>query len=319
MLRPGAPSGGFAILLRVRRRSLVVALVALAAAVQAPAGLASYPWPLRPFGKPHAIRGYFNDPRLDFVGDEIESSFHFGIDIAAADKVRVFAVAGGIVSRHPHHVTVRTPAGRDFGYWHVEPTVEQGQHVDQGTPLGVIEPGWGHVHFAESVNGVYLNPLRPGALEPYTDTTSPTVASISITRAGKPVDVAHVHGVVDLTCDAYDIPPLAPPPPWRDTRVTPVLIRWAIFRGDGRRATRWRTAIDFRTALLPSATFNLVYAPGTKQNRARRPGRYEFYLDQGWSSSRLPNGSYRLRVRAWDSRANEASASLPFAIANGVG
>ena len=309
-------AGGVAILRPVRR--LAVLLVALGAAAQAPAALASYPWPLRPFNKPHAIRGYFNDPRRDFVGEELESSFHFGIDISAADRQRVWSVAAGIVSRHPHYVTVRTPAGRDFGYWHIDPVVEQGQRVDQGTPLGVVEPGWSHVHFAESLNGVYLDPLRPGALAPYTDTTSPTVASIAITRAGKPVDLAHVNGVVDLTCDAYDIPPLAPPPPWRDTRVTPVLIRWAIFRAGGPRVTRWRTAIDFRTTLLPSAMFNLVYAPGTKQNRAGRPGRYDFYLRQGWPSARLPNGSYRIRVRAWDSRANEASASLPFAIANGV-
>ena len=81
---------------------------------------------------------------------------------------------------------------------------------------------------------------------------------------------------------------------------------------------RFVTMVPTRIALLPSAMFNLVYAPGTKQNRALRPGRYEFYLRQGWPSTRLPNGSYRIRVRAWDSRANEASASLPFAISNGV-
>jgi Peptidase family M23 len=301
------------------RRPLLVLLVAVAAAAHAPAALASYGWPIKPFGRQHAIRGYFNDPRRDAVGDgESTSSFHFGIDVAARAGIGVYAVAAGVVSRHPDHVTVRTAEGRDFGYWHIAPVVEQGQRVDTGTLLGRIVAPWNHVHFAESVNGVYLNPLRPGALAPYTDTTSPTVASISIARAGRPVDLAHVNGVVDLTCDAYDIPPLAPPPPWRDTRVTPVLIRWAIFGAGGRRATPWRTAIDFRTTLLPSAMFNLVYAPTTKQNRAHRPGSYDFYLDQGWSSARLPNGSYRLRVRAWDSRANEASASLPFAIANGV-
>jgi hypothetical protein len=292
-----------------------VALAAPASATQGPA-TSSYPWPLRPFKQPHAIRGYFNDPRQDFVGDEPSSSFHFGIDIAAADGAGVYAVEAGRASRHADYVTVETASGHDFGYWHIDPAVAEDQHVEAGDLLGRVQQGWGHVHFAESVNGVYLNPLRPGALSPYTDTTSPTVGAVTITRAGKPVDPAHVAGVVSLTCDAYDIPPLAPPPPWRDTRVTPVLIRWRIYRAGGRPVMRWRTAVDFRFSLKPNALFNLVYAPGTTQNRANRPGRYVFYLAEGWSSAKLPNGDYRLKVGAWDSRGNSAFGSLPFTIAN---
>jgi hypothetical protein len=292
-----------------------VMLAAPASATQGPA-MSSYPWPLRPFKRPHAIRGYFNDPRQDFVGDEPSSSFHFGIDIAAFDGAGVYAVEAGRASRHADYVTVTSAGGRDFGYWHIDPAVAQDQHVEAGDLLGRVQRGWGHVHFAENVNGVYLNPLRPGALSPYTDTTSPTVAAVAITRAGKPVDPAHVTGVVSLTCDAYDIPPLAPPPPWRDTRVTPVLIRWRIYRARGRPVMRWRTAIDFRFSLKPNALFTLVYAPGTAQNRADRPGRYVFYLKEGWSSAKLPNGDYRLKVGAWDSRGNSAFGSLPFTIDN---
>jgi peptidase M23-like protein len=298
-------------------RRAVLALLAAVVALAAPAGAgASYPWPIKSFTRAHPVRGYFNDPRLEFDGDELESSFHFGIDISAADGTDVYAVAGGVVSRHTDYVTVTTPDGRDFGYWHIDPVVEQGQPVGEGARLGQIETGWGHVHFAESVNGVYLNPLRPGALAPYTDTTSPTVAGITITRGGKPVDPSRVAGVVNLTCDAYDVPPIAPPRPWRDSRVTPALIRWRVFRANRRPATRWRTAVDFRFALEPNELFNLVYAPGTKQNRANRPGRYVFYLKLGWSSLKLPNGDYRLKVGAWDSRGNSAFGSLPFTIAN---
>ena len=129
------------------------------------------------------MRGNFDDPRVEFVGDELASNFHFGIDIAAADGTPVYAVAPGIASRHGDYVDVLSSSGRDFGYWHVTPTGRRRRAVKQGDLLGHVERGWGHVHFAENLNGVYVNPLRRGALTPYTDTTPPTVAAVSITRA----------------------------------------------------------------------------------------------------------------------------------------
>ena len=295
------------------RRLLLVCAISLAL----PAGGAAYPWPLKPFDKPHAIRGYFNDPRRDFVGEELQSAFHFGIDISARDKTPVYAVTPGVVSRHATYVTL-TSDGSDFGYWHIDPTVDQGQNVDQGALLGTVEPGWGHVHFAESVNGVYLNPLRPGALAPYVDATSPTIVSIGISYAGRGVDITKVRGSVDLTVDAFDTPPLRPPPPWDDTRVTPALIRWRILRGITGGQAPWKTAVDFRSSLMPSALFNLVYAPGTRQNRAGRPGNYNFYLKQAWRSTKLRDGPYRLQVAAFDSRGNSARSTLGFTVANGA-
>jgi hypothetical protein len=291
-------------------------LVCVALALAAPSGALGYPWPLKPFDRPHAVRGYFNDPRRDFVGEELQSAFHFGIDIAARDRAPVYAVAPGVVSRHTTYVTV-SANGRDFGYWHIDPVVDQGQAVEQGTLLGAVEPGWGHVHFAESFNGVYLNPLRPGALAPYVDTTSPTIVSIGITYAGKNVDLTKVRGTVDLTCDAFDTPPVPPPPPWKETRVTPALIRWRILRGIAGGQAPWKTAADFRTTLMPSALFNLVYAPGTRQNRAGHPGNYNFYLRQAFRTTRLRDGPYRLQVAAYDSRGNSAHSTLGFTVANG--
>ena len=310
-------------------RRALLALLCAAVALVLPAGAGSeatagrrtanapYPWPLRPFDRQHAVRGNFDDPRVDFVGDELNSSFHFGVDISAPDYAPVYAVAAGTASRHPDYVDVLTSGGRDFGYWHVTPAVENRQPVARGDLLGYVQRGWGHVHFAENLNGVYVNPLRRGALTPYSDTTSPTVAAVTIVRGGKPVNPADVTGVVDLTCDAYDLPPIAPPAPWQETRVTPALIRWRILRADGRPATRWKAAVDFRLGLLQNVLYNLVYAPGTRQNRAGRPGRYVFYLRAGWSSAKLRNGSYRLVVGAWDTRGNSAYGALPFTIANG--
>jgi murein DD-endopeptidase MepM/ murein hydrolase activator NlpD len=277
---------------------------------------APYPWPLKPFDRPHPIRGNFNDPRVEFVGEDLTSNFHFGVDISAPDLAPVYAVAPGIASPHGDYVDVLTGGGRAFGYWHVTPAIEGRGAVARGDLLGYVQRGWGHVHFAENVNGVYLNPLRRDALTPYYDTTSPTVAAVTIVQAGKPVAPTSVSGVVDLTCDAYDLPALPLPPPWQDTRVTPALIRWRILHASGRPATRWKIAVDFRSSLLPNNLYNLVYAPGTKQNRAGRPGRYVFYLKEGWSSARLRNGSYRLLVGAWDTRGNSAFGALPFTIAN---
>jgi hypothetical protein len=305
------------------RRALLLLAALLALAVPAAAGshtrarrVAGYPWPLKPFDREHPVRGNFDDPRVEFVGDELASNFHFGIDIAAADGTPVYAVAPGIASRHADHVDVLTGSGRTFGYWHVTPTGKNHRAVKQGDLLGHVEPGWGHVHFAENLNGIYVNPLRRGALTPYVDTTPPTVEAVTISRADKGVNPAQVSGVVDLTCDAYDVPQVDPPWPWQQSRVTPALIRWRIVRADGEPATRWKTAVDFRFALLPNGLFNLVYAPGTKQNHANRPGRYVFYLDEGWSSAKLPNGSYRLVVGAWDTRGNGGYGSLSFTIAN---
>ena len=309
-------------------RCAFLALLCAAVALVLPAGAGSeaaagrrtanapYPWPLRPFDRQHAVRGNFDDPRVDFVGDELNSSFHFGVDISAPDYAPVYAVAAGTASRHPDYVDVLTSGGRDFGYWHVVPAVKNRQSVKRGDLLGYVQRGWGHVHFAENLNGAYVNPLRRGGLAPYFDTTTPTVAAVTIVRGGKPVDPAKVSGVVDLTCDAFDDPEIDPPWPWQQTRVTPALIRWRILRADGLPATTWKTAVDFRFALMPNGLFNLVYAPGTKQNRANRPGRYVFYLKEGWSSAKLRNGSYRLVVGAWDTRGNGGYGTLPFTIAN---
>src|SRR5439155_909383 len=81
----------------------------------------------------------------------------------------VYAVAAGEVYRSPDAVAVRGADGREFSYWHVEPAVEEHEHVEEHELLGWAKASWGHVHFAELEDGVYVNPLRPGALEPYVD------------------------------------------------------------------------------------------------------------------------------------------------------
>src|SRR5438105_60018 len=136
------------------------------AALVAPAFAHAYGWPIKPFDAPHAIRGAFDDPRGG-------RSFHFGIDISAPDGTPVFAVAPGTVFRYPDAVAVRQPDGREFSYWHVATTIDEHAYVQTGEQIGVVRAGWGHVHFAEYDGRTYVNPLRPGGLEPFADTTRP--------------------------------------------------------------------------------------------------------------------------------------------------
>jgi len=82
------------------------------------------------------------------------------------------------------------------------------------------------------------------------------------TPTGAPVRLEDVHGRVNLTADAYDVPPLVPAPPWQNARWTPALVTWRLVRGSVD-VIPWRVAADFRTAWLPPYEFNRIFAPGT--------------------------------------------------------
>jgi murein DD-endopeptidase MepM/ murein hydrolase activator NlpD len=287
----------------------VCALFVLALLLPAAAG--AYSWPLRPFYKAHVIRGYFNDPRK--VG--ATTSFHFGVDIVAADHEPVYAVEAGRARVRTTSVSV-IARGRTLSYWHIHPAVRNGQHVSFHQVVGYIEPGMEHLHLAEFRNGSYINPLRIGGLAPFIDDVVPRVPTITFYLDGRPIPVAEVRGIVDLTTDAHDLPPLPlPPPEWAQTRLAPALIRWRIVQGHAQ-IRPWQTSVDFRTFLIPSTLFTFVYAPGTYQNRPNRPGRYEYYLARNFDTRTLPNGLYNVEVEAWDTQENIGRASYAFLIRN---
>ena len=68
--------------------------------------------------------------------------------------------------------------------------------------------------------------------------------------------------------------------------------------------------------MLPPSLFDVVFAPGTRQNHPSKPGLYRFYLAHGWDTRPFPNGLYRLQVEASDESGNKALAGLPFTIGN---
>jgi murein DD-endopeptidase MepM/ murein hydrolase activator NlpD len=291
-------------------------MLALVACSLAASGTASaYGWPLKPFNRMHPIRGAFDDPRFHLGAEGALSAFHFGIDIVAKDGTPVYSVSRGSVTAHAADVTVTSGNGRGFGYWHIRPVVHSGQRVRKHQLLGYIGRGWGHVHFAESISRQYRNPLRPRALTPYIDRIPPTVASVSLQSGGSAVDGRHVTGNVDVVAEVYDTPTRLPSPPWQVARLTPAVVWWRLERGD-EVVTNWCVVADFHFALMPAGLYNWLYAPGTYQNKANRPGHYLFWIAHDLDTTTLPNARYTLEVLASDTRWNLGVNSVTFTVAN---
>ena len=265
----------------------------IAVALCAPAFAHAYGWPLKPFDRQHAVRGAFDDPRFGRF-------FHFGVDISARDGTAVYAVASGTVFTYSDAIAVRQPGGHEFSYWHVRATVPEHSFVKKGEKIGVVRVGFGHVHFAEFDGHTYVNPLRRGGLSPFRDTTAPVVG---------PIDVDQSNGRMKATVRAFDVPPIAPPAPWRRAIWTPEIVRWRLLE-NGAPVVPWTIAVDFRT-FHPASEYTAIYAPATRQNRPHRPGTYVFWLTHGIS---LLDGVYAIQVQAWDTRGNTGSASAEFEV-----
>jgi hypothetical protein len=281
----------------------------------------SYGWPLKPFNRQHPVRGFFGDPRVH--GET--HGFHFGVDISAPDGTPVYATLTGRVyveRERPETVAIRSAGDPSvvFSYWHLVPTLRTGQQaVAQRTMIGRISRGWGHVHFAESVNEQYRNPLRPGAMGPFADSAAPVVRAVGVERHQQPIGLHSVTGKVDLVVDAFDRTPLAVPTPWRNMPVMPALVRWRILNETGRPVTRWATAVDFRLTIPPPAAYTSVFAARTRQNHPNRPGRYRVYLARNWNASRLAAGGYRIQASVTDAAGNAAGVTTRIAVASPLG
>ncbi len=304
-----------------RRLPLLLAEISVLGFALASAGTASaYSWPVKPFHKPHPIRGTFGDPRFHLDVEGALSAFHFGVDIAARDGTRVYSVEPGVVVRRRRDsVTIGRDSGHRFGYWHVRPVVKSGTYVRLHQLVGYIMKGWGHVHFAESLRGTYRNPLRKGALTPFYDHTAPTIASVQLlTPGGSGANVQHIAGSIDIVANIYDTPPIEPPPPWNVARFAPAAIWWGLLDRNGAMVES-NLVVHFDFGLPLNTLYSWIYAPGTYQNKPHRPGNYVFWLAHGLDTTNLPDATYTLDVMASDTRNNIGTATLSFTTANGVG
>jgi hypothetical protein len=306
--------------LRVPLLGLVLALGCAAPA----SAFKPYPWPVRPFHQQHAIRGFFGDPRTVFeetllnngIDGPGDFSFHNGIDIAAADGTKVYPVVSGVVHLiEATAVSVQTLDGRSFQYFHVVPTVVDGERAIAGvTVLGEVEAPYGHVHLSE-IDGSYIrNPLLAGHLAPYVDHTRPVVSSIELrrTESGSPLGTLAVCGKVAIVASALDRPPLPVPGAFAGLPVAPAYVAWRLQKLGGPVVVPDTVAADFRRTLPADRDFWNVYARGTYENAPRfgnqqfrsMPGRYIFNLSTSFDTKTLANGVYVITVTAGDERGN---------------
>ena len=132
-----------------------------------------------------------------------------------------------------------------------------------------IGKGWEHVHFAERRDGDLRQPApgrrhrpvrRPHRADASPRSPSPAGTS-SPTRTTRPIRASPARG---RTAGHPGADPL---------RV-----------GGG----PWRTAVDFRNAMLARSEFGRVYTPATRQNHKGEPGCFSFYLARGFSRPATP-------------------------------
>ena len=211
--------------------------------------------------------------------------------------------------------------GRDgrteFEYWHIRPAVANGQRVKAyRTLVGWAEAPWEHVHFSERRDGRYVNPLRPGALGPFADTTRPWLKQLRVQSHAAAVSTRGARGTVELVVEAYDETPIAVPGRWGGKPVTPALLRWRLSTVDGRAVGPWRTAIDHRLVKPEDDAYATQYARWTRQNKRNRPGRYRFVLAAAWDTRAIADGRYVVEVAASDVSGNRTVQRFPLRIAN---
>ena len=309
----------------------------------------AYPWPLAPFNRAHPVRAVFGDPRTTFLssvnGNPLAGagkfSFHFGIDIDAPNGTAVYPVVSGTASLYDDDgVLVTSSDGRRFIYIHIVPSVRPGQAVTAGrTVLGHVTNWAQELHFTElSAGGATVDPLLPGHLTPYRDTTRPTVAAVIARDArGNALEPFDVHGRITLSANAADMPMTLQPRTTRGYAVThfvrdhfsvvPAALTWSLTELDGRTVVPLTTVVDFRRGLPPQDSFWQVYARGTYQNRAPivpryhklLPGRYLFRITgSAFDTRTLRDGVYVLVVTAVDVRGNRGSLAQRIEVRNGV-
>ncbi len=313
------------------------ALAAIVLVLAAPGSASAYPWPLKPFDRPHPVRANFGDPRTVFYNqlpDSLEGpgrfAFHDGIDISAPAGAPVYPVSDGIARYLSSTAIAVRNAHSDFRYMHIRPTVRPGEHVfAQHTVLGYVEPWAGHLHFGEIDHGRAVNPLRRGHTAPYSDHTTPSVTEIGLRRADRRAlqGPTAVCGTVAILATAEDQPAVPVPGPWAGLPVSPALISWSLKAAAGPFVIRPHVSVDFMKGLPSNTRFWDVYSRGTFQNVARfghaqyrgLHGHFLYLVARALNTERLPDGAYTLTVMAEDTRGNQGRLSTILTVDNASG
>lgn len=317
------------------RARLALFLLVSVLSLVASAAASAYPWPVKPFDAQHPIRANFGDPRTRFWNTMLTDGlngpgmfqFHNGIDIAAPEGTPVYPVVSGTARLIDEAaVSVRTKDGRTFQYFHIIPTVINGDRVlARRSVIGYVMRAADHVHLTEIRHRRVWNPLARGGISPYRDRTVPVLESIQIRPLLSllPLEPANVCGTVSLVAIAYDTPPLPVPGAFAGFPISPALVRWSLARVDGSIYVPGIPVADFRMTLPVTRNFWNVYARGSYQNAPRfsnrqyfMAGRFLYNLTGHLDTRFYPNGVYEAAVRVSDMRGNSSGAGLRFTIAN---
>lgn len=323
-------------------------------------------WPVTPLHMQHPVRGSFLDPRG--VDDTGTSGYHFGIDVSVDDRHpdhgspqglshAVYAIEPGVVDR-PSRDLVRACISRrlevgHFAYWHVSPTVPQGQHIQAGQQIGWSCLGVWHVHISEWQRyrniRIWVNPLHKGGrLVPYVDTAAPVVGAfvfrtpprtewspaktLAQPDTSRQLEPTALHGLVELRANVADPQSffgfLADNPAW-PTEFSPYRLTvkvTSLATGTILRHT------SFQADQLPQTPYVVHYAPRTIEDEnmkecvgppqhPRCTGSYWFrpfsqFTHQYWDTRTVPNGSYSVAVIAYDLAGNNGSRTETIVVKN---
>ena len=268
---------------------------------------------------------------------------------------RVYAIEGGPVSfATPRGGRGFARIGH-FGYGHIDPLVQTGETIAPGQHIGWTFRGDWHVHLSEFIftSGppVVVNPLRPGGkVRPYVDSAAPEIREVrfyapaspawarrpttSVARlpqAGSRIPRDRLFGRVDVRVRVSDPQSFIgwfQELPWLAAPHHPFRLAVSIVDMATGKIVRRREA--FRSEQVLDLAAGLHFAPGTEQNlpaggcmsrhaTMRCDGIYWFRaFPRYWDTTRLSDGRYEVRVRAWDVAGNLATASVAVSIANGV-
>jgi hypothetical protein len=267
---------------------------------------------------------------------------------------RVYAIEGGkVTAATPRAERGLVDVGH-FRYEHVDALVHVGQRVEPGDPIGWTCQGTWHVHLGEWIfppdgGRILVNPLRPeGKVRPYLDDAPPEIREIryytpatpswtrrtanvaSLPQAGKRLDKTGLSGTVDVRVrldDPQSFIGWFADLPWLAAPHHPFRLAITVTELSGGRIVHDRDV--FRAERALETPTGQHFAPGTEQNlpanacmdmhrTVRCDGIYWFRLFPRpyWDTTRLPNGRYRLRIRAWDIAGNMATANSEVTIRN---
>jgi len=257
-------------------------------------------WPLKPFHQQHAIRAGINELR--------PANFHVAVDIEAHNFEPVYAIQSGYARiRYPGTGDVNVDVG-DFYYWHINPTVSNGQHVvAYKTVIGQVLYGFYHVALSQGNTDDYLNPLRPGgSLRPYTNTEPPIIGIPRIFSDGRVIVGAFGPQSLVATGFPYETPVLAPSS-----------LAWRLYTARGRELTRLEFAMRGSQNYPPSLK-PVIFAPGAANpgfecffTKRRCIPNWVYWLAGGLTQPlplrSLRPGRYRLTIYAWDWAGNTSA------------